>query len=300
MTSKASNQSEPDPLRELVLVVTERLKEAACEISRSSIYPIVAVDERGKATPVGTAFVFCHSDKRWLVTAGHVLDEAKSEPKIELFTLSKNTENKVDFRLDPEKFQRAICRNDDGRDIVDIAFAPLEAFPGFDQAAGYLESSSAGQARSRDKCLLKHLVYGFPETKNRKSLGFDPARRTKSQDPPALQPITGTEKPPTPSLEKEKFTSDRHVFIEYAPAQLVDIDQNKANLYPLNGMSGAPVVFLGDLSTKEVLLRGRTPKSSVSGVFIEHSKKDRRLIATRVEVLQETIDHYLSGAKDGL
>jgi hypothetical protein len=269
----------------LGLSAAAELQSILSETVRPSIVPIVAQLDDGQLKLVGTGFIYERSGLEWFVTAGHVLDESNEDGVSALLTGANG-----EMIIDTNAFHREVVRNENGNDVIDLAVARLKQLPGTSTGKNRVVIQCPESKAKTEGTLQKHVVLGFPETKNRKALENSKFRKTSDRAALIQQPISGTETPPSKALLQEGYSESKHIFIDHVPQRLRESDGGKPNLYPLYGLSGGPVFFIGDFACADVLTGKTKPIAQLSGVLIEHSKRDKKLIATRVEVLDALID----------
>ncbi|WP_148205795.1 MULTISPECIES: hypothetical protein [Hyphomonas] len=248
-------------------IVLQSWLDANAKQLNNFILGIYGVGDDSRPTHLGTCFLVNGISDRYLITAGHVLNN-KSEMSLKLLTPTGFCD------LD-EPFFRSVVRNGNpSTDIIDIAFLPLSN--NLLHKLKNLEGLALDCLNSVPDTNSGHILAaaGLPSTKN------EPDHRLRHiQVQPYL--ISGAAKLCPNALKDFGFSDSTHLFIHHSKRHGFFSDGTRTNSPKLIGMSGGPVLYLGSdaqLSAPKI----EYGKIRVVGVLIEQHKNYSVLIGSKV------------------
>lgn len=261
--------TDPAPgIRTLGEVARERIvecAEAARARFREAILPIYGALEDGRPDQWGSATLIEVDERRYLVTAAHVLDEAQHS------TLYVG-------RKTPTPIHGIFCATtaSGGRacDHYDFAFGELSDALQEElmdvPAIGDFSSWRGDRSRSFT-CL------GYPNSRNKAP------RPTGSTLKPMLGSYTDNAFDGGALKSKLNVSGADHLFLRFDPKRAADGSGNRLTPPAMKGFSGGGVFDLGDLTSPDSLNSSCRPK--LAGIFIERHEREKALVATRIDAI---------------
>lgn len=251
----------------------------------SAIRPIYGINRHGVAPiHIGSCVLLSLHDTKFLVTAGHVTDHAKSTRlhvagARELMPLSfgSGLTTNPGMRRDEDVYDFSVCVLTQimKTQLADVAYISekkiYEAFP-------------LGHNRLR-------MVMGYPSSKNKK--GIDNPKKH----------IRGTlwtyvsfavEDDATTSISGLPTTED-HLLIEFYHKKSIDPDGIGAHSITPTGASGGAMFDLGKLDDPERLAKPAQCEAKLVGILTEYRSRNKVIVATSMKPVLDVCRRLLSG-----
>lgn len=243
-----------------------------------SVRPIVASDDGTRPFPLATCILVEISDRKFVVTASHVLDASQNHA---LFVIG--TAGTEPLQIRGRLIQTPLPATGDRRhDKVDLGFWEVDS-----AAAEQLgkvrflteQDFSANRTSARGR---QYMAMGFPYSRNKRAIDHVIKAIT-----PVVRTYT-SETAENPRLAKELgVTGDNHYFLNFTKSAHY-ADGATTNTFAPTGMSGGPLVDLGSF----VDVQNYDPSDSVArvaGVVLEWHKKDKAIVAIKIEHVRRAI-----------
>jgi hypothetical protein len=258
--------------------------EAVRRKFKAAVRAIVASEGGEKPAIIGTGTLFRVDGARYLVTAAHVVDCIDDMPRGALHVLGSAGTEPV--QILGSLTATAVPNTGRGADKIDIAFWKLgekEAKTLGD--VRFIEGSEIymNRAPTKDRFFM---AMGFPYSRNKKRVDY--RRRQISTagwtytsgvvDMPALAQDLGV-------------SGERHLFMPYDKYSQNEDGLKVSSVEP-RGMSGGPILHLGNFGDPSMLNpRSRGP-GKVAGILIEKSIKHKALVAVKIGVVLSAIRRH--------
>lgn len=265
-----------EPIGDITRARINELAACAVERFRSAIRPIYGSSANGSAEHIGTCLALSIADKRYLLTAAHVIDWNATTSlyvgNTELTLLSMDflaTMKPVGNRLhDHYDFAIGELSKDDIQSLDQVQYLKTEGI-----------SSSA-----IDSVGTVYTSIGYPNSKNKKA---DSAQKSV---PTQIFNYSNTATEHDALKKKLQISGSDHIFIGFNPKYSKDMEGKRINSIRLNGVSGGAVVNLGNLAKPEILAGTQTPAPKLAGLFIEFHKAEKIILATRIQTILAAIN----------
>lgn len=227
--------------------------------------------EMGDSIHFGTGTYLQVADRRFIVTAAHVLDELddvdrKDEGRIYLPSASDEL-----VSLQGMAFRTAKVGGERRKDKIDIGTIEI---PQDYQVINWFHPASMNWMLVNDRVHPKDICFsGYPEKKNQ-------TKWNKEKDI-VKYAILGSESPHS-TLEKKGFSDPAHIGTTFFPS-CYDADGGKTTAVAPHGMSGGPVfarVPVGD---------GTQVHYPIIGIGIEYHTDIGLLVGVRIDVVMEIL-----------
>lgn len=261
--------------------VLHRRHEVASDVAdafRSSVRAILVSKDGGRPEIVGSCFLLGVDEYRFVVTAAHVLDNlddravyvagTSGTQPVQLLGLAHLTAK-------PEGSRSA--------DKIDIGFWQLES--DMVEKLGAVSFISAGDV-SRNMAPPEHRLYltmGFPVSKNKKNV--DQRAMTVRT---SLATYTGELDSTAEIRERFGAPDGQHLFLKFHKFSQ-SADGAKQTTFAPRGLSGGPLIDLGNFANPETYYAGASAKGRLAGMIISRMRADSILVATRIEVIVKAI-----------
>lgn len=244
-----------------------------------SIFPIYRFDEGADPNHIGTCFAFEYRQRRFLVTAAHVMDH-KSLGSLGFASTSENrpVEIKGEWHVvDPA---------DKPRDEDPFDFAWHELTPDEVPSVPCIPASGIEDTASPAVGQRLLTMIGFPVSKNKK---ISPDSRRKKTLTPMRAQYTNLEMTPADYFEARGMSPKTHVAMK-RENRSIDSSGVEENTIGHRGFSGGPLIYSG-------LTHSPTSISSqkVVGVVLEGDDLSETIIALRLSSLLRNIDSQITG-----
>jgi hypothetical protein len=261
--------------KEFVRLHLESWANAARQKYRRAIRPIYAAGKNGKPVYVGTSFFLNIFDSTYIVTAAHVVDEAKNVglyvagvggfvPVKGVFHCSTSPTGK---RAD-DHFDFAWARVP-GAYIMRIG----DVVPITEQDISKNRVATTGRV---------YVALGYPRSKNKK---VNPISKRIT---PKFARYYSTGKPFQELFKSLNLSGNEHIAIGYG-TQSVDSDGNKDNSFHPRGLSGGPLIDLGKAVSREDLQRTTPFEGVLAGMIIEKYDDHEALVSVKIDAILESI-----------
>lgn len=262
--------TDPTPgIRTLGEVARERIAECA-DVARArfreAILPVYGALEDGRADQLGSATLIEIDERRFLVTAAHVLDEAQHST----LYVGRKTPTPILGNF----YATTVSGGGRACDHYDFAFCELSDALRNElmdtPAIGDFSSWRGDRARSFT-CL------GYPNSKN------EAPRPTKSTLRPMLGSYTDNAFDGGVLKTRLNVSGDDHLFLHFDPKRAADESGNRLTPPSMKGFSGGGVFDLGDLTNPDSLSSPCHPR--LAGIIIESHAPEKALVATRIDTI---------------
>ncbi|NYG31446.1 hypothetical protein HZU83_01880 [Sphaerotilus montanus] len=239
-----------------------------------AIFPIYLIADYGDPVHIGTCFAFEYKNRRFLVTAAHVVDHTKNGT---LFFASPAGESLIGIA---GEWHVAIPgSNPREEDPFDFAWHELTVdekknLPCI--AAGQLED-----VKSPASGMRMLIMIGFPASKNKK---ISPDNRRNRRLAPTRAQYLNIEIMPNEYFNARGMSPQTHVAIT-REQRSIDSAGEEVNTIGHHGFSGGPLIYAG-LQKSPVLIEDQ----KVIGVVLEGDNKFGVVVALRMSVILRHID----------
>lgn len=256
--------------RKLTQAVSERLWPSVRAVLRS---------KRGqKPEIVGSCMLLQIDESRYVVTAAHILDELDTH---EIFVSGAIGTEPV--QIAGQVFLTVPPPQGRSQDKIDVAFRELDA-----AAVERLGDVSFVQPSqfSHNRAPLENRFYlamGYPASKNKRNVNF-----SKRSIKPSLSKYT-SELSLDPSLPREYGVSgNSHLFLKFKKFSTTDAGEKRKTFKPV-GLSGGPLVDLGDFSSPDRYAIDTNPNGYIAGMVIEQIERSQVIVATKIQAIVDGI-----------
>lgn len=261
-------------------LVREKLDQAAdsgADQFISAIRPIYGASDHGQPEHIGSGLLLLWKDKRYLVTAAHVIDE-NSESTLYLGVGSCLQEISAEFYCTKKP------DNDRSKDHYDFAWTELTnlSLEGYDDLSFVSESKISHEGGCPNE--NAYLALGYPNSKNKK---HDSVNRSVT---PKYMKYTSTLKSDQSWATDRSLSGNDHILLKYHSKYARDSDGNKVNTLSPRGASGGALIDMGALHQVEAYRPNHTPVGRLVGMIIEKCAKHNVLVAVRIGTILEQIE----------
>lgn len=251
-------------------VNVERKNNALSQLNESVVQIFASKDSADRRFPVsaGSGTLIQLGSRRFLITAAHVIDAAKH-------TSLYAGINGVLVEVDGTAFVTA--SDDRDKDLFDFAFMELEG--------------KLAQACERLNFIGKeHFFYGSfePELTVYMALGY-PRSKNKKRDLPGKKVRNRrwsftTRK--AMAFDHGRVGTDprTHIPVMFVRNRVVDDTSSRVNPISPRGLSGGPLLQLGNAGSPSYYQRASIP-ALVSGILIENRDDERAVLAVRIRIV---------------
>ena len=132
-----------------------------------------------------------------------------------------------------------------------------------------------------------YTIVGYPNSKNKKT---NATKRLVYTEQAHYSDVARTNQTLSQELNLSHTT---HIFMNYDPKHSRDAQGQCVNSIQLKGMSGGPVFNIGVLPDPSVLGGCRHPDPCLIGLFTEFHRKQKMMIATRVQTILHVVSQRL-------
>jgi hypothetical protein len=237
-----------------------------------SVRPIVASVYGARPRPLGTCMLFEIDGRRFAVTAAHVLDEM---PDYALHIIGTARTEPVQIR--GKILQSAEPPGGRPRDKIDVGY--WEMSPEASRQLGKVRFLTAEDCSLNRVNVVgrQYMAMGFPYSRNARRINH--ARRTIT---PTIRTYTA-EVVEHPALATELgVLGDQHFFLDFKSTSFL-ADESRANSFAPTGMSGGPLVDLGDFGAVVENYGPERRATKVAGMLIEWHKAHDAIVALKIE-----------------
>lgn len=267
-------------------IAVERAVECQAEVGarfKHSIGIVYGYDEGGKFIAYGSCVFLEVSGEKYLVTAAHVVDDAK-QYGFAIVGSAGVFQIADDFRV-TSKIEGSRLK-----DKHDFAFLRLttEILDSLGEAVAFIDSSEVSQNRgSMDG--RQYLVLGFPAAKNNRLIDRQ-NNRLRPQPWSYLGTCTSID---AATITRTGLSPDTNVAVKFDPDQVGNNDGVNTTPPDTHGVSGGALVDLGLAHPDN--LSGESPCTGhLAGIMMEMHKGEKLLVAVRIEHVLRAIKAEVS------
>lgn len=262
--------------RELIGIVQQK----ALNTFARATFPVYKFDELADPVHIGTCFAFEYRDRRFLVTAAHVLDH-DNQGRLGFASTAENRPMQILGEW------HVVSPGDRPReeDPFDFAWHELTA----DEiahvpciAAVQLEDSESPAIGLRLLTMI-----GFPVSKNKK---ISPDARRKRRLSPKIAQYSNTELASDEHFKSKGMSSRTHLAVK-REQRSIDSEGLEVNTIGHHGFSGGPLIYAG-LTTSPTSFDDQ----KVVGIILEGNETFDVVFALRISVVLRHIDSQISTA----
>jgi len=255
-----------------ILTPNQLIKDLANGL-RNFVSPLYVADKHGRPTLIGSGVLMQINQKRFLLTAGHVLDWNKDTT-----FYAPDDDNTLIELTSPSGTKIVPPQHDRIHDHLDVAFIELETkyFTGL-SSYKFLEivNANGNDAPNTRK------LYGF--------IGYPSSKAKARTDISKVRPIPFlyySRSIDHREYEQLGFSPRSHVIIRFDPEKVRSSDGNVHRFPSPYGMSGGGVWLLADLSGP---LKAESFEPTLVGIATEYHKDEGILVSTKLSVLFEML-----------
>jgi hypothetical protein len=261
--------------KEIIREQLEAGSSAASEKFKRAVLPVYGTDRNGKPTHVGTCFLVEIDCKRYLITAAHVLDNAK---KTSLWV------GGIDKLKAIEGDSWSTVPPSGGREEDHFDFAWLQIDEAFFASLGDVLTIKEEDIAKRPASYKGrvYLCLGYPRSKNKKVNPKTNALRPKRAS------YFSTWQEMTDLYKDLGASGDYHIAISRR-SQSRDDEGRIVNSFGPRGLSGGPLIDLGGMVSMPEIATGITNPPKIAGVLIAHDKKHEAILSVKIEIVVESI-----------
>lgn len=259
----------------------EQAEEMARRLIVDAALPVYSTNS-GDPDHIGTAWVLEEGEegqeRRYLITAAHVVDECSSSGLYVAF-------DGCFIPIDADAWLTKAPGGDRDKDRYDVSVIPLDQL--WDQYFTGMRPIKSALVRWGSSVVPGHLycVYGYPNTKNKMRW-----RNTRVKATSVLHTDAAVDAPEV--ARKLPGKGEHHILIRYGK-QVLDQGGRKTNSIRPKGMSGGPVVDLGRLSDPNILAGLEPLLPLVTAIVIEKDQAGP-IITTKMSVVRTIIDNLIA------
>ena len=260
-------------------IVLERMNECVEVLVRkfmNSVRPIYGSTEHGKPYHIGSCVLIEIDKKKYLVTAGHVIDHNKTTT---LYVSGKS-------QLVQLEAEALITNSDTGRrDDDKLDFAILSLSDEITAQLGnvvFINESGMSDVVIENEARL-YLALGFPNSKNKK---VNNEENKVTQNPFVFSS--------TLNLDEDVFKevgakASQHYLLKFCSKYSKDENNKKVNSISPTGASGGALFFINGMNNLESYRPGAECIGKLTGILIENHKQQKVIMATKISVIKEAL-----------
>ncbi len=250
------------------------IEEAVSFLLKFSI-PLYRNDRKGRPEMIGTGFFVRDGNRNFLISAAHVLDQAKNTGLY--FYIKPDITRHCSGQL-----LRTKGENNRGKDLIDIGVLYLtDGFePPYPEVDKFPMDLSYLRPNYRPRTKKNYITIGFPVSKN----------KIKNQPREAIAKPYAYENEP---IEEQAYSAhgldpNIHIALKFDEREGYASDGSKQNFPHPRGMSGSPIIVLYD-ETGDDDFR----VFPVVGVFTSYRKLQRIAFGTDIQYVIDAIRHAI-------
>ncbi len=237
---------------------------------RRAVRPIYRVGPRCTPAHEGTGVFITFADKRYLLTAAHVVDVAETD------TLNVAAGGKM-HPIEGHFTITKITKSNRENDKYDFAFLEVEnKFEG-EEDIEYVDIADAQPEPYNEKTV--YLAIGYPNSQNKK---FNEKEKTVAPKIWSYLANDGTKEELAPNFPESGLD---HIFLGFGKYSKDHFGQQVSSIEP-RGMSGGLLVDLGSIHNPDAMGGVHLPKPRPAGLLIEGSKSTQRIISTKLATIR--------------
>lgn len=251
---------------------------AASKKYKCTTMPIYGSDKNYNPYHIGTCFILDIEGYKYLVTAAHIVDEAKNTT-----LYIPGAKDLVPIEGEFYCTTPVSCKRDD--DHYDYAWLNItgDFFNRLENSNYILETDISNNNLSPEKRV--YLAIGFPRSKNKKA---NP--KTKILKPKFARYYSTWKAMPELYAELN-LTGDSHISIDYKQQSRDEVGDIVNSFSPV-GMSGGLMIDLGRIVTPDELSRSEAYSGLVSGLLIEYHKNHNAILSIKMNEVVNSIKEY--------
>ena len=269
------NTSVIKTFKEIIREQVEAGSSAASEKYKRAVLPIYGTDRNGKPAHVGTCFLVEIDGKKHLVTAAHVLDNAK---KTSLWVSGTGPLRAIEGN----SWSTVPPGGDRKEDHFDFAWLQIDDafFTSLGDVLTIKEEDIAERPVSYKGRV--YLCLGYPRSKNKKVNPKTNALRPKRAR------YFSTWQEMTDLYKDLGISGDHHIAISRKDHSRDD-EGLIVNSFGPRGLSGGPLIDLGGMVSMPEIATGVTNPPKIAGVLIEHYEEHEAILSVKIEIVIESI-----------
>lgn len=256
------------------------IQEIALKNFAPAIFAVYKIDGSNAPIYIGTCFAFEYRERRFLVTAAHVLDHQRD---CMLAFASTTGGNPIPF----SGAWHVASPGDKPREEDPFDFAWHELTPDEIARVPCVPAARIEDAQSPAAGLRLLTMIGFPVSKNKK---ISPADRKRRLLLSKIAQYSNTELIPNEYLKKRGMSPHSHVAMR-RERRAIDNDGEQENTIGHQGLSGGPMIYTG-LADPFVSIGDQ----KVVGVVLEGNEEIGVVIALRISVVLRHIDTRIAAS----
>ncbi|WP_155835114.1 hypothetical protein [Herbaspirillum sp. RV1423] len=239
-----------------------------------AVYPVYAFVETGDPELLGTCFAIEYRNRKFLVTAAHVIDNHK-HAALALGTPFSNELVAI------ERLFHLVDPGDKPREDDPFDFAWHELTAEEARIIACIPEDNIENRRSHEGGTGLYMAMGFPVSKNKK---ISPDDRRARRLIPLMFRYTNLQADADEYFKKRGMSPETHIAIK-RENRSINEDGKEENTIGPKGLSGGPLINTGlRLPFSSIL----PPK--VGGMILEKDEKSQVIVALRLSVVLQHID----------
>ncbi|HBH44937.1 MAG TPA: hypothetical protein DDY28_11055 [Hyphomonas atlantica] len=262
-------------------IADQLLNEAAEQIQSTftrCVHSIYTLDHRGELTHLGSCSTCSYLERRFLLTAHHVLKEAQFE-NLSIF----GNHGLVDIEAEFFVTGRTSSLEEDSLDLAYADITDISELSGLESFDLDRDAVSPHQRHANGR----HVgTLGYPNTKN------EPKRDKTIRGEPHLVASLVVE--PGPKTIDLGYNAQSHVHIRHAPKRYTNESGRRVNAPKLKGMSGGLILDYGDYNNVDVLSGKKPIDIRALAIPIAEIKQDRLIVGTRLDLVRQHMTNVLT------
>jgi hypothetical protein len=264
-------------MSELVREKLDKAADSGADQFIAAIKPIYGASDHGRPEHIGSGLLLLWKEKRYLVTAAHIIDET-SESTLYLGMRSCLKEISAEFYCTNKP------DNDRSKDHYDFAWTQLTnlSLEDCDDLPFIRESMISLESNFPDD--NAYLALGYPNSKNKKHDNVN-----NSVTPKYMKYISTLKSDKSWAAERS-LSGNEHILLKYHHKYARDSDGNKVNTFSPRGASGGALIDMGALHQVDAYKPDHTPAGKLAGMIIEKSAKHDVLVAVKIGTIIEQIE----------
>lgn len=263
-------------LRDVIHKKINQWSETGINKYISSVRPIYISTENENPKHIATGTLLHVAKKKYLVTAAHVIDyNAKSclylagEKELVMLEGNANVTKKPNDERKRDHFD--FCWMELSDDILmklgDVKYIDMQReIPGYE-----------------DEHTSLYLALGYPNSKNKKIDNYN-----KSITPKYFS-YTSTNKEISELYNKLNVSNHSHIFLGHDSKYSSNYGGKKINSLKPTGISGGPLIYIGNVSKIENYIEDTEMNYSLAGILVEFHKQHRAISSVKIKVVIDEI-----------
>lgn len=258
------------------------VQQAALSNFAGSIFPVYRFADGGDPVHIGTCFAFEYRERRFLVTAAHVMDHQDRG----LLGFASTAE-RVPVEIQGQ--WHIVSPGDRSREEDPFDFAWHELTSVETPSVPCIPESALENTATPSSGLRLLTTIGFPVSKNKK---IKPSERKSRSIVPIRSQYSNTEMTPTAYFQARGMSPSTHVAMK-RESRAINSDGVEENTISHRGFSGGPLIYSG-VTNSSISLGSQ----KVLGVILEGDDSSGTIVALRLSVLLRHIDTQIDATPD--